>query len=532
MGTSDRDLGGMAEYLLGYWAKQINVTANKANDDREGWDFFLQFPHPSVESDTALDRRDSRIECFVQVKGTTEAQIRKSIKLSNWAKLVESPFPAFFLIFVYSDDSDPVSAYLIHVGERYISRVLQRLHKLKGEDESILNSRRVGIRWTDSDALSSLDGLGLRTAIESHMPNGMEEYTRWKLDTRASAGDPIPNLLRWTKNFDSNDQAWQEVVDFAIGIRDSISVPNMILEEDVRFDIPNKITDLGEGTFKVTARSNIECTLDIHDVSSTTGAVFPAQLYNTRMFFGDWEIPSRFDKWRITFELGELVIETGSGKGNFTLSFPAYEKVYRLDELFNIWRLVDVFSKGDTVQVSITAFSDTTEHQVQAKLTLDDNSIATDDLMQYWEIVNKTRWLSRALDLPPEVQVSVAQLLFQQENIKLLRSVFDPSETDISFSAIVSDDVDGILKKELAIPFVRLLRLGETHILVSFSIAGVPTLIDNSDPEQQQIELVSPRLVLLKHQQYLQDAKISQESILAELKDRLESEGYNILVKE
>ncbi|MCP4425368.1 MAG: hypothetical protein GY803_12805, partial [Chloroflexi bacterium] len=129
-----RDIGDLAENKLIEWTIQAGITANKAYKDREGWDFILQFPFPELEVDIPLDRRDSRIECWVQVKGREAAKKSKSIKLSNWEKLIRSPLPAFFLIFDFGKENDPRNAYLVHVGEKWINIVLRKLRKFRSDD--------------------------------------------------------------------------------------------------------------------------------------------------------------------------------------------------------------------------------------------------------------------------------------------------------------------------------------------------------------------------------------------------------------
>lgn len=527
----DRDLGEMAESLLRLWAAQVNITANRANIDREGWDFFLQFPYESVEPDTTLDRREARIECLVQVKATTKSQDRKSIKLSNWGKLVESPFPAFFLVVVCSDGFEPESAYLVHLDESYITNVLRRLRELGGEDENTLHRRTMDLRWNNSDMLSTSDGLGLKQAVQNYVIDGMESYFDWKRGVRSDAGDPVPNLLRWSKTFDSNDQSWLELVGFAIGVKDSISVPEMVLEEDVRFNTPRKETSLGEGILEITSRSSIECLLDFHDPEFSAQAIFPAELFNTRMVLGDLDVPSKFNRWRITFELGELIVEVESGKGMLTMSLPALEKEYSFESLLNAWKLVDVFAKSNVIQVSITAFSDTTKHRIEAQLSIDDNEIDINELLEYCEIVDKTRRMLHALDLSLDFQTSVIQLLNHQSTTDNILSVVDPRE-EIQPITVLHDnvDVDAILEAELVIPFFIMLNHDEQHVLLKIAVAGFPELTGITAPGQKEFRLARTRVLRFEQQAFLSDSELELDSSMAEFQDSFDSEGYNVLL--
>ena len=39
-----RDVGELGESTLKLWASQANIVANKATQDKAGWDFLLEFP--------------------------------------------------------------------------------------------------------------------------------------------------------------------------------------------------------------------------------------------------------------------------------------------------------------------------------------------------------------------------------------------------------------------------------------------------------------------------------------------------------
>ena len=520
-----RNVGAMAESQLELWASQVGITCNKANMDLEGWDFFLQFPFLVPVNHEAADRVRPRTECLIQVKGFGSSQVRKGIKLSNLQKLVFHSLPVFFLLLRYSDGNDLVSAHLVHLDESLITRALKRLRSISAEKNKKLNKRYMYLTWTNEQLLQSFDGQGLMAAIQQHIGEGMDEYINRKMMVRETAGDPIPAIVRSTFEFGSNEQAWTELVDFAIGLRDSLSAAQLVIEEDVRFNVPFQKKELGEGTIKFTP-PNIECVLLFHDKNRKIEVSYPANLYTPRWFFGDCEIPPDYQKYRATFNLGEVVIMPGLGQGNINVSFPSIEHEFNIEEIYNNWRLVDLFNQNETIYITVTVLHEEKDYVIP--LTFDDRSFLSESDVEIWDIVESTHWLTQVLDLPPDISLSISQLMNQRETINLLRMIYDRSQPITSLTVDILDEhVEKVLNKELVIPVVRALRLGGKTILVTGALAGLPSLTGNSHPGYKHIELASARVIILEHREYSSDSDMSIKSIVEKLEERLDSDGYN-----
>lgn len=90
-----RDVGDLGESTLRTWAIQAEITANKVEQDKTGWDFLLEFPLQSALTANftlPLDRAPFPLRCFVQVKSTDAQPGKWSVKLDNWVRLVNSPY--------------------------------------------------------------------------------------------------------------------------------------------------------------------------------------------------------------------------------------------------------------------------------------------------------------------------------------------------------------------------------------------------------------------------------------------------------
>ena len=527
-----RNIGAMAESQLELWASQVGITWNKANMDLEGWDYFLQFPLTNFDNHETADRVPPRIECLVQVKGYGIPKTKKGIKLSNLQKLVLDPLPVFFLFLGYSNSNDIVAAHLVHLDESLITRVLKKLRNARKDSIKKLNERYVYLTWTGKHLLQSFDGQGLEAAIQQHIGGDMPKYYSWKLKVRETAGDPIPSILRSTFQFGSNEQGWLELVDFAIGIQESLPTTQTTLQEDVRFNIARKEKELGEGILKFTP-PNIECDLLFHNKDRSIEVGFPAKLYTPRWFFADTEIPQEYEKYRATFELGQVIFMPGLGQAKFNIDFPAYERELNLEELYNCWQLVELFGQNETILITLTALVDTKEYVIPVQAFIDDTSFINNIDILVWEIVDSMRWLTRVLPLTGDITLSISQLMSQRDTIQWLRMIYDRSQPITSLTVdIPEEQLEQVLKKELTIPLVRTLRLGDRSILVTAVIAGLPSLTGASNTGYKQIELSSARIIILEHQKYAPENEKSTELILEELEKRLDSDGHNYLLVE
>lgn len=125
-----RDLGAVSESIVQKWAAEAGCVANKAMRDRTGWDFIFEVPPEPPLRATPLDRQRAETQCFIQVKASDNTSGRRSVRLSNWKRLIQTPLPAFFLILEFDGKNDPQRAYLVHVWEGHIRRVTERLRRI------------------------------------------------------------------------------------------------------------------------------------------------------------------------------------------------------------------------------------------------------------------------------------------------------------------------------------------------------------------------------------------------------------------
>src|SRR4051812_46018123 len=121
----ERHLGRLGETTLEQWCAQVGISANRAHEDRTGWDFLLEFPRVHAAASMPLDKAHEPWQCLVQVKATDGARKSRAVKLSNWLRLTKTPLPSFFLILEFDGGNSCTAAYLVHLDKAWVEVVLR-----------------------------------------------------------------------------------------------------------------------------------------------------------------------------------------------------------------------------------------------------------------------------------------------------------------------------------------------------------------------------------------------------------------------
>ena len=235
-----RDLGGLGEIQVELWAKGTGIVPNRVHYDEKGWDIFLEFSHAEPETTKYfLDIRPPELSCLVQVKAT-DKRIGKipHIKLTNWERMAKSPLPCFFVVLEYNEKDNPQRAYIVHVGEYWIGKILERLRGVEAHPGKLLHKCSMQLTYSESDMIDSLNGVSLESAIRKHVGNDPQQYFNRKCDWINNVGyDKFRSRVHFTLPEMSYDSTMELLVDFGIGLTKEIHLDSLNVE-DVRFGIP------------------------------------------------------------------------------------------------------------------------------------------------------------------------------------------------------------------------------------------------------------------------------------------------------
>lgn len=137
-----RDIGTSGEHYFMALCAGDGIAVNKSQSDKNGWDVLVEIDH-DASALTQQTLHEPVITGTVQIKSTETKFLKTQVELSNLRKMATSSLPTFYLLMDFSQGPVPTRAFLLHVDEGLIQKILERvnshliggranrLHKLK-----------------------------------------------------------------------------------------------------------------------------------------------------------------------------------------------------------------------------------------------------------------------------------------------------------------------------------------------------------------------------------------------------------------
>ena len=185
--SNNLPVGGLGETQFKLICESSGIVANPSITDAYGWDFNLEFPNKPPNNSMLID---SPLECKVQVKATRGKSKKVSVKLSNLKRMALYPLPCFFFFIEYNNTT-PVNAYLLHLDDEWIGKILRRITEVThGENANPegLHKTTMLVRYDACEAIALGETDALKQKIESFVSDGMDQYVAQKLDLIAKLG--------------------------------------------------------------------------------------------------------------------------------------------------------------------------------------------------------------------------------------------------------------------------------------------------------------------------------------------------------
>lgn len=313
---SNYNVGDLGESKFAELCAQGNMTYNKSQMDRMGWDYLIEFKKKENENRTA-DNSDPQIECKVQVKSSNGDSKKVKISLSNLLNMVQYTNPAFIFYIEYDKALEPSNAYLRHIDKNLIEKVLKRLRQLSiEENKKDLHKRVMTIDFWDELKLKNITGTCLRELIEKHVGNNMDSYVSQKRNHVNSAGY---DTYRYSGNFiTEGEESVQKMIDASIGI--DVDVPiKMIAAHEVRFGIKNRLPHFksDNAILKISSVEPIPVTVSFQNKKEDIILKFNANAYYPSITKG---LPSKYFKVRIKGDFFEIIIASPPQENKFQIT--------------------------------------------------------------------------------------------------------------------------------------------------------------------------------------------------------------------
>ena len=473
-----RRVGHLGENVLQKWASEEDAILNKAYDDRGGWDFILEFPVEHRLPRREPDREETAYQCLIQVKSTDLLQQHRSVKMSNWKRLVETPLPAFFLALHFDGKSSCQKAFLVHVWEEEIARVLRKVREygVIGEGDR-LHKHRLLLRWREADRLGKLTGGALLERIAEIIGSSPAAYSDRKLKLRESVGYDDANAQVTTRIIVPPEYRRRHpdelLVDSILGL-----VPQLELAggeiRDIRFGIPSSsATEIGKGAKlelspgrPVLSGNLVFRTLDrSREVSLPTDVLAPGG-FQTRLH------PSA---QKVLFRLpyGEFILPVHSGNVTIHFSPPDWEDQISLSKAAALASLVrfmqDMRSTSDSEPVNVW---------------LDDQPIGTmafhqvdlpREALDWAELVILANDVATQLSLPSDLKTTIKSLVIQRHMLVAIHAARgDCAAHNLTFTFSLEEGSPPERDEQMCFPVHLQIELGGKRLIIFESLIGIP----------------------------------------------------------
>lgn len=199
---------------------------------------FPLFPNIQPPSNIPLDICLKPLQCFVQVKSTDLNPGRWPVKLDNWTRFINTPTPAFFLVLEYDGKDLCQRAYLVHVDETYIKKVLKKLREISNKNKKMIHKKKIKFKYNNKNQILPLNGEGFAKAIENYVGGSPVQYAEKKIQTVRSIGyENDKSLFKFEVSLPDKEANIEEyLVDFLIGLNPYLKISKGEIK-DIRFGI-------------------------------------------------------------------------------------------------------------------------------------------------------------------------------------------------------------------------------------------------------------------------------------------------------
>lgn len=317
MEFSMRDLGLMGESTFSLWCADVGLIPNGSQIDKTGWDFFVEFPFNTDLS--PLEIHKPAFECKVQVKATDKNDRKLPITLSNLRRLITAQMPAFFVFIEFDKKEMAQRAYVVHVDNELISKVLKRLHEIEQSDkDNNLNKRTMTIYYDDSNRLEMSNGKSLNSRFLRYIGNDVSEYIANKKSHLESTG--YENGFAQITFITKGEENLKTLIDVSLGIEEEVEIAKFkgvntrfgILSNNPLFDSDGG--KLAMPNLKPTAEGKIRFKED----RLSAGLSFECKFYISPF---NKMVPDELKKMRVEGDFFDLQFNPFTGAASYSFSF-------------------------------------------------------------------------------------------------------------------------------------------------------------------------------------------------------------------
>jgi hypothetical protein len=496
-------IGEIGEDFFCSLATRLGMTVNSSKRDKYGWDTIIEFDN---KKEMPLDKSPSHYQCFVQVKTTKNNTQSVPIKLSNWDRMIKNSNP-YFVFFIQLDEKHkPKRIYLSHIGEKWIKKVLQRLRK--NEQSMLLHKQKLSYSPDDSEIVEDLENL--KKIFIEYIGESNADYAVNKKKLVETIGY---KEYRIALNFSINANM-EDIVDFSIGAKKELPVEKLKIFDDIRFEIPGKITEIENCLISYNPNNNCKVRLSLDNDYSVflDGRIrLPNLLLNN--------LPNNLSKIGIETDIISFIIY--NNQISISLNIRFLTAVQNIKTLSKLAKVVLILSNGKK-DYRLEVFDNADEVVLIMKIPHYDrnNIIFNQNSLRIATFIDDLDFIFRYFDLDREEEIDFNNLSVLNELIRNIRIFIDMQFNDKI--TLEFDLVDGKIIKNtgVAFPVVFFLKINKKILQISGVYIGHISRINNKYNAKVRVRLGDKAILNTNNFNLVDARKKVMDELIEKYKDK------------
>ena len=218
------ELGEKGEAVFRSLCADVKLVCNKAERDRTGWDFIVEFPFERTREGRTLDARSAPLSCHIQQKTVWKGNDRIKIRLSSAERLAKELKPSFFYVLQIDEELGVSGAWLIHLIDGPLGLILKRLRSEEKKGNTKINSVYITFDVSKVGSKIMPTGQALREAILDACGEDVHGYLNKKQDQLLRLGF---DFGCYKTELTLQVESERELVDTFLGIRQDAVIKNI-----------------------------------------------------------------------------------------------------------------------------------------------------------------------------------------------------------------------------------------------------------------------------------------------------------------
>lgn len=477
--SNDLSVGGLGETQFKLICESAGIVANPSTTDAYGWDFNLEFPNKPINNSMVID---PPLECKVQVKSTRGKSKKVNVKLSNLKRMALYPLPCFFFFIEYNHTT-PVNAYLLHLDDEWIEKILRRVTEAshgKNAKPEQLHKITMSVRYDTCLEINLSDPDAIKQKIESFVNGGVEQYVAQKLELLSKLGFE-EGAGEVSFNVEGGSQV-EKLIDMTLGLDSHVEVSDVI-GHFKRFGVNSDVPFIEEagGTMKIHPNDKgKELIVLFKTHSHDPGVEFTAHLLNSSM---NHVVSHEMVKTKIYTEFFDIYIKPYTGYFNLSVNCNSGSSVNIIDikKVIKLWYILN--ADQDSVLMQLKVDGKTCSSELKPNTKKDDFSELKKACDTAIRVCDE---LGVSLDL---INTNFSELYYWHERIENMSTLLFGGDSSIDFDKKTSDGED-IPAGKIAVILFNKFALGNRVIGSFFALVGEAKEVDNGRLEMNENKIV------------------------------------------